>query len=86
MNDVNQWIKTYLKPIKTINRQWHSYGLKHMCERMIGRYVSEAEMKEAMIKEGYISHKKDKYPWHFNISNKNMENIYLFSLGERSSL
>lgn len=63
-------------PIKTINRNNSSYGIKHLVEDSIGQYVANGELIIAMINCGY------KYKqwsvsspncW-FNVSQKSINN------------
>ncbi len=49
------WIKTNLKKRKNINNSISSYGLKHRCERDLGFYVSNNEIKECMKEIGFKS-------------------------------
>jgi hypothetical protein len=42
------WIKTNLKERKKINNSVSSYGLKHRCERDLGFYVSNIDIKICM--------------------------------------
>lgn len=47
-------IAYYLTPIKNINHRYSSYSLKHRFEKFMKyTYVSNAEMKGAMIVSGY---------------------------------
>ena len=62
-------IAKYLSPIKGFNTKHTSYGLKHRFEKFM-KYISNAEMKGAMIVSGYKI-KDDKNQNHiYNISNK----------------
>lgn len=58
MEVIRLWIQINLSKIKSANRKYSSYGLKHICERdhlanPIGNYVSNDEFIEAMKLEGY---------------------------------
>lgn len=67
---IDLWIENALSKTKNVNKNASSsYGLKHFCEESIGVYVSNDEMKNAMIDFGFISDKKG-VNWHFNISKK----------------
>lgn len=67
-----QWIQQTLTPRKTINKQYSSYGLKHIFEadkKHGGFYITNGAFKGAMLKAGF----KTVYPdlntnWEFNIS------------------
>lgn len=47
---IRKWIKHEIKPhlIKTTNKKHTSYEIKHMCEKELGFYVSNADIKENM--------------------------------------
>ena len=65
-------IAKYLTPIKSFNTKHTSYGLKHRFEKFmkLDKYISNAEMKGAMIISGYKI-KDDRDQNHiYNISNK----------------
>ena len=64
-------IAKYLTPIKSFNTKYTSYGLKHRFEKFMKyTYISNAEMKGAMIVSGYKI-KDDRDQNHtYNISNK----------------
>lgn len=53
------WVRLALEPTPTIRRNASypvanfSYGLKHNAERALGWYVSNGELKGAMLAEGY---------------------------------
>lgn len=55
------WIKTNLKARKNINNSISSYGLKHRCERDLGFYVSNDEIKLCMKELNFKS-----VPYHCN--------------------
>lgn len=69
---VLKWVRQNLKQKKTINYRHTSYGLKHLCERMVGFYVHNDVMKKALILEGYkvdtFRNGQLKLNWFFNIS------------------
>jgi len=62
------WIRRTLEPKKTIGgRNSYSYGLKHLAERDLGWYVSNGELKGAMVAEGYRWRVCEGTPnWEFN--------------------
>lgn len=49
------WVRVTLEPTKHIgDGPWaHSYALKHAAEKALGWYVSNGELKGAMLAEGY---------------------------------
>lgn len=74
-NKIREWVRTELKPIKSLNKKHSSYGLKHMCEKMVGFYVSNDMMKKALILEGYECGDTYGFNWHFNISEKSINKL-----------
>lgn len=62
-------ISQYLRPRKSQNLRHHSYGLKHQFERhMPSGYLTNDQMKGAMLAAGYeAGHTWDIY-WTFNVS------------------
>jgi len=51
MDIIKHWCKTRLLPYmknKCINYNHNSYGLKHICEREIGFYVGNGQLKKAL--------------------------------------
>ncbi|AIY82007.1 hypothetical protein U728_2923 [Clostridium botulinum 202F] len=58
---IQEWIKREIKPnlIKTINRKYTSYTIKHICEKELGFYVSNEDIKYNMNLLG-IYHEKVK--------------------------
>jgi hypothetical protein len=47
-----EWLQTHIRPIKTINLNHTSYGLKHIAEREIG-YIPNGVFVAAAIIAGY---------------------------------
>lgn len=69
-------IQTYLSPIKTINENVSSYGLKHLFEVIMGGYVGNGELKGAMIVCGFNVRVCDSViNHHYNISNKGVKHL-----------
>lgn len=64
------WIYDKLQPISTYNDLASSYKLKHLMEKDIGFYVSNGELKGAMLKAGYKPKNVDEQNWYFKISKK----------------
>lgn len=52
LNEVENWLKENLLYQKTINRSHTSYRLKHIVEKMIGKYVSNVDIKRVMARMG----------------------------------
>ena len=48
-----EFIREYCTTRKTLNRKFSSYFLKHVCEKVIGDYVSNGDFIQAAILEGY---------------------------------
>ncbi len=67
------FINKNLRPIKTINYKTSSYGLKHIIEKRIGFYVSNADCKKAMTECGYIHDHGDCRNWRFNVSERSVK-------------
>ena len=52
---IKEWVEKELMPYmtrKSINELHHSYGLKHVAEKQIGFYVSNGDIKLALMEEG----------------------------------
>lgn len=61
-------IRLFLRPAKAINRKHTSYGLKHLAEKLMpGGYVSNGEMKGAMLYCGYKAGNTRNTNWTFNV-------------------
>lgn len=43
---IREWIELHLR--KSINKKYTSYGIKHLCEKELGFYVSNADIKYNM--------------------------------------
>lgn len=57
------WIRANLRPRKTVNRRapgFHgSYGLKHIIEEGVNRYIANGVCIVAMVLEGYHVYRRD---------------------------
>lgn len=53
VEEVGEWLRHNIVPRKTLNDDAHSYGLKHVAERAMGKYVSNGELIAAAIIAGY---------------------------------
>lgn len=60
--------------LKGINSKVSSYGLKHKFEKILGFYISNLDMKEAMIRLEYKNH-GDNQNQHYNISSKELNEM-----------
>ena len=52
---IKSWVDTELMPymtLKSINERHSSYGLKHVAERDVGFYVSNGDIKLALLENG----------------------------------
>lgn len=79
---IQKWIENALTKTKNINNKApSSYGLKHICERAIGVYVSNDEMKKAMKRNGFIS--KASLNEQYNISNNITMVVFKKPLGKQ---
>lgn len=63
------WIDKNLLPIKSINTNRTSYGLKQWIHRD-NEYFTNGEFKGAMLKAGYLVGDKSALNWNFNVSEK----------------
>ncbi|SPF35261.1 hypothetical protein SBF1_1470011 [Candidatus Desulfosporosinus infrequens] len=61
------WINEYIRPIKTVNHQQSSYSLKHLAENVLDHYVSNGQLKMAMLYAGYKPVDAKELNWHFRI-------------------
>lgn len=78
-------IVCYLRPIKSINQEHTSFGLKHLVELMLAKetnnkidYISNGAIILAMYDAGYrIKRLSDTSPnCYFNVSNKSARHLY----------
>ena len=61
-------IRLFLRPAKAINCKHTSYGLKHLTEKLMpDGYVSNGEMKGAMLYCGYRADGVQDINWEFNV-------------------
>ena len=73
LDDVIDFINTHFRRIKNINTKHSSYGLKHIVERLMDRYISNGELITAMIICGYKYRRygSQGLNCHFNVGNVN---------------
>jgi hypothetical protein len=60
-----EWIRLAIKPAKTIAPNT-SYGIKHDFE-WVGFYISNGQLKGAMLTAGYVPGDPDELSWEFRI-------------------
>lgn len=76
--EVLNWIKNNIFERKTLNFKYHTYHLKHLIQWDTGIYMTENQMKDAMLQLGYYPNDKYERSWVFNIGfydNKKIENL-----------
>jgi len=67
---ISNWIFGKLRKRKTPNYNHNSYELKHQIERELGIYLTNNQMKDAMLQEGFRPVKENELNWCFCISEK----------------
>ena len=67
---VSDWIFGKLRKRATPNYNHSSYELKHLIESELGIYLTNNQMKDAMLQEGFRPVKENELNWHFYISQK----------------
>ena len=70
---VFEWAESRLVKMKTKHTCVTSYGLKHICEKTIGQYVSNDDMKAAMILCGFTSYDKNKLNQFYNVTKRSVK-------------
>lgn len=65
---VSDWIFGKLWKRKTPNYEHSSYQLKHQIENELGIYLTNNQMKDAMLQEGFKPVKVNELNWYFYIS------------------
>lgn len=70
INSIICWINAFLQKTKTPNKSCSSYGLKHLCEQCFNSYVSNEDMKKAMVKAGFLPVNPYELNWYFCISKR----------------
>ncbi|SPF47575.1 conserved hypothetical protein [Candidatus Desulfosporosinus infrequens] len=61
------WLKEFVRPEKHYNHQQSSYRLKHLFEQVVHEYLSNGQLKMAMLKAGYKPLDQSELNWHFKI-------------------
>ena len=69
---LQKWIDERIRPniIKTYNRSFTSYGLKHYFEHEVGLYVSNGAFKGAMLEAQILPKNPKDLNWVFKLSRK----------------
>lgn len=65
---VHEWIRDTFNPIKTYNVKHSTYSLKELLERKTGIYLTNNQMKDALLNMGYICQNEHKINWLVNVS------------------
>ncbi len=65
---VSDWIFANIRKRESPNYDHDSYQLKHQIERDLGIYLTNNQMKDAMMNEGFHPVKENELNWHFYIS------------------
>jgi uncharacterized protein YozE (UPF0346 family) len=61
------WLNEFVRPEKHFNHQQSSYLLKHLFEEVVHAYLSNGQLKMAMLKTGYKPLDMTELNWHFKI-------------------
>ena len=77
--ELREWISANLQPRKTINLYHTSYGLKHIPERCLGFYVSNDDMKAAMVACGFEAKQVSELNCSYNVSERSVRCAKLLS-------
>lgn len=65
---VQEWIANTFNPIKSYNTKHSTYSLKHMLEQKTGIYLTNNQMKDALLNMGYACQNEHKINWLVNVS------------------
>ncbi len=66
-----EWCKDAFLPIRTVNKEHTSYGLKEMFEKsQKGFYINNGAFKGAMLEAGFKVSDEDALNWKFKISKR----------------
>ena len=75
--ELREWINAHLGKTKTNNRLHTSYGLKHLVESRVGFYVSNDDMKAAMLDCGFTAKRVDELCCSYNVSERSISRAEL---------
>ena len=67
-HQVSDWIFANIRRRESPNYEHDSYQLKHLIEKELGVYLTNNQMKDAMLNEGFFPVKENELNWHFFIS------------------
>lgn len=65
---VQDWIRDTFNPIKSYNAKHSTYSLKHLLENKTGVYLTNNQMKDALLNMGYTCQNEHKINWLVNVS------------------
>ena len=65
---VQDWIRDTFNPIKAYNPKHSTYSLKHLLETKTGIYLTNNQMKDALLNMGYTCQNEHKINWLVNVS------------------
>lgn len=72
---LQDWIRDTFNPIKTYNIKHSAYSLKHLLESKTGIYLTNNQMKDALLNMGYICQNEHKINWLVNVSEMGIKYI-----------
>lgn len=72
---LKDWISRNLKRTTRKNDRVTSYGLKHIAERRLRFYISNADMKKAMAECGFSCYGTGNQNWFFNVSQRSINEV-----------
>jgi len=64
---LNWWLNEFVKPEKHYNHIPSSYRLKHLFEEVVHEYLSNGQLKMAMLKAGFEPLNQTVLNWHFKL-------------------
>lgn len=72
---VHDWIRDTFNPIKSYNVKRSTYSLKHLLESKTGIYLTNNQMKDALLNMGYKCQNEHKVNWYVNVSEMGIKYI-----------
>jgi len=72
---VQEWIRDTFNPIKAYNHKHSTYALKHLLERKTGIYLTNNQMKDALLNMGYTCQNEHTINWFVNVSEMGIKHI-----------
>lgn len=64
------WVKSSILPIKSVNHEISSYGIKHLLRDETGIYVTNNQFKDAMLICGFQPVNAKELNWEYRISKR----------------